>query len=350
MRFLVPIILTVAPLAALPVQTSLTLVEGDPNFNRLALTVTPADLPGDTDTTILTSVPGQPVLASLDIDPTADTISSLSIQGGRVTGSNTSFSGNALVASYSINLSNLGGQVFTPAPPAPVDPLTGSFDASLHQFEIDQGSVTGSFWVLFVGTTPISQSFSPTESVGGAGTGTGSTTLMQIGSTAFTNIYELSIVIPVDVTEVTESGGQTVNVRAVGTLKASGTVEVALSEYLAWTLENGIDGAAGSEDANADGVPNGIAWALGLDATSSGRAFLPKPVTGNPRAFQITLPPGGTAAPLFLQSSPNLADGGLVDPLRISTGVNPLPAGSTGTVTIEPSGAPREFIRLQSPE
>lgn len=351
MRVSLILSLITSPLLAVPASSPLTLVEGDPNFNRLALTISPpSPLPSRTDTSILTSVPGQPVTATLDVDPDAGSTTELSVSGGRMTGSDTSFSANIFIASYSINVTNLGGHLFTPAPPAPVDPSNGEFDASLHQFEIDQGSASGSVSTLVTGSTPIDLTFSPESSVSGNGSGTGMVTLTQTDDGPLSKTFLVTVVLPVDITEVTDADGQEVTVRAVGTLKLQGTTEVYLTDYIAWTVANGIDGAPGDEDINGDGVPNGIAWALGYDGTADASASLPRPSTTTPGGFDLILPDGGTAAPLVSERSTNLTGWTDIDALRLTNGANPIPAGTTGTITIAPSAGPREFIRLQSSE
>ncbi|MGB1130523.1 MAG: hypothetical protein ACPG4K_10765 [Haloferula sp.] len=350
MRLLLALTLPVTSLFGVPVAAPLTLVEGDPALNRLALTVTPpAPLPARTDTAILTTEPEQPIIALLNIDPSTGTTSELSLTEGRIVGSDTSFTGGDFFSSYTIQLSNLGGRVFTPSPPAPVDPSTGSFDASLHGFEIDQGSVTGSVRV-FLATTPIETNFTPGESVAGTGVGTGTVTLTETGSSDLSKSFDVVASLPVDITEVTDANGQPVTVRAVGTINMTGSVTVSTDPYLAWTIENGIEGAGGNADSNGDGVPNGIAWALGYDAQSNASVSLPRLIEEQPGWFQIQLPPNGTAAPITLLSSQDLVNENPIDPNRLSNLANPIPAGSLGTITIEASSQPREFIRMRSNE
>ena len=339
--------LSTCPLIAIPVTTPLTLSE-ESGFNELALTINPPVLPADTATSTLTSVPGQPITATLDVDPSAGTTNEFSMTGGRIEGTDTTFSNGNILGSYTVNLTNVGGTVSTPNPPAPVDPATGNFDATLHQFTIDQGQAAGSISAIIVGTIPIDISFTPTESFTGSGSGEGTITLTETSANALTKSFDVEVTIPVDITEVTEADGQEVTIRAVGTIKLEGSAEVPISEYIAWTIENSIPGAPADDDNNGDGVRNGIAWALGYDGVTDASPSLPRPSDLIPGGFEILLPNGGTAAPLVAETSSTLGSWADIDTGRLSTVSNPIPAGSTGTVTIAPSGAPREFIRLSN--
>jgi hypothetical protein len=53
-----------------------------------------------------------------------------------------------------------------------------------------------------------------------------------------------------------------------------------------WTLANSIPGALFGDDANDDGIPNGMLWALGLDTSDNP---IPPGTTGT---VTITLPSG----------------------------------------------------------
>jgi len=350
MRSAILFLLTTSHLAAIPAVSELTLAD-ESGFNKLALTINPPVLPADTETSSLTSVEGEPIIATLNVDPDAGTTSELSLAGGRFEGSDTSFSGRTfLVGSYSVNLTNLGGTLSTTNPPGPVNPATGKFDTSLHQFSIDQGQAAGSLTALIVGTIPIDVTFTPENAFSGTSTGEGTVTLTETSSNALTKTFDVAVTVPIDFSEDIDADGQNVNIRAVGTIKLVGTTEVPLSEYIAWTIDNSIPGEAADADGNHDGVPNGIAWALGYDAATDASPSLPRPSATVPGGFDILLPPGGTAAPLLSQRSTNLANWTSIDPLRLSNGTNPIPAGTSGTVTITPDSATAEFIRLMSSE
>ena len=119
------------------------------------------------------------------------------------------------------------------------------------------------------------------------------------------------------------------------------------SPYELWVTDNSIPGAVFGDDHNGDGVTNGILWALGLDATDNPLPDLPV-AAGSTVTF--TLPAGGSAGDLFVEGS-DFLESGWVDLAgeTISTGVNPIPAGSTGTVTITlPTGLQVYLMRLRA--
>jgi hypothetical protein len=135
------------------------------------------------------------------------------------------------------------------------------------------------------------------------------------------------------------------NVTGTGTVRASGTVQVPKTEYLAWTLDQGVPNAPFAGDPNGDGVSNGLLWALGLNFAEKPGPYLPRPNPAVPGGFLFPVPASGTAAPILIQSSTNLGSwspaGGL------SPAANPVPARTASPVTIAPDGSPRRFIRLQ---
>ena len=121
------------------------------------------------------------------------------------------------------------------------------------------------------------------------------------------------------------------------------------SLYDIWATDNAIPGASFGDDHNGDGVANGILWALGLGATDNPLPALPV-ATGSTVTF--TLPAGGSAGDLLVEGS-DVLESGWADLAggAISTGVNPIPAGTTGTVTITPpAGLPFYGVRLRAVE
>ena len=112
--------------------------------------------------------------------------------------------------------------------------------------------------------------------------------------------------------------------------------------------QNNLAGATRLQDSNGDGVPNGIQWALGLQASDNPYPHLltPNGTTDSSVDFAISLPPAGTAAPLLVvtatdPSEPFLPLGGVL----INRG-NPIPAGSTGVVTIKLPRGEQGFLQL----
>jgi hypothetical protein len=125
-------------------------------------------------------------------------------------------------------------------------------------------------------------------------------------------------------------------------------VQVPRTEYLAWTVAEGIPGAPFEGDSNGDGVANGLVWALGLSNSADPRPYLPRPHPLVPGGFLVSLPDGGTAAPILIQSSPHL--GSWSPASGVLAPANPLPAASSGNIAIQPNGSPTRFIRLRVTE
>jgi hypothetical protein len=145
-----------------------------------------------------------------------------------------------------------------------VTPATGSFAANQHRFDIDQGTITGTTSGLLAGD-PINTAFTPENPASGTGNGNGSVVLVHTGDIGIYRNYTVTATMPVAINDSFVSGTNTVNVTGTGTVRASGTVQVPKTEYLAWTLDQGIPNAPFAGDPNGDGVSNGLLWALGLN-------------------------------------------------------------------------------------
>jgi len=282
------------------------------------------------------------VLATLAIDPATNRTPELSISDGVISGTPVSFSMSVfLLGSVKINSSTIGGTAFTTTPPGPVDPPTGNFDATLHQFVMNQGTLTGTAVGSPVDINLANDPFT------GTGKGTGNAILVRGPDTATRANYTLTMILPIDFTNPVSLG----TVRFTGNMKATGQISVPLSDYLAWTESQGTPGANPAADANADGVADGLSWALGLGLADDPRPHLLRPSPSSPPGFTLTLPAGGSAAPLFIEASESMAPDSWVpaDPAGLSLPANPLPAGTTGTITVAPSPTlPARFLRLRA--
>jgi hypothetical protein len=328
------------PAVSASVETTLDLVS-EAGFNVLSVTVEPSGLPADTDQSTLTGE----LIAELEIHPLAATVSELTFTGGRVNGTDTSFSGGNFFASYNLAVTGLGGTVSTPDPPGVVDPASGDFDAGQHAASIDEGRTAGSANLLGE-ATPIDETFTPEDPVTGSATGTGSVSLVAGDSTATGQWFDVVVTIPVDIVRVTVESGQTITVTATGTIKAAGTVEVPLGAYLAWTEENGLPGIAFDDDTNGDGLANGLAWALGH--TPAGVAGAARPRLRDDLSVEFATAAGGTVAPVTVEVSTALEGWSDLPAERLSIGENPIPTGTSGTLVISPAGGGREFLRLRA--
>ena len=296
----------------------------------------------DTETALLTGT----VLADIEVDVLGDDPVELSFRNGRGTISDMNFAKTAGFTSYNAQFRNLSFAITTPNPPGIVNvPPSGTFDASQHNFLVDQGTATGQFQILFV-TTPINQTFTPASPLGGPANGSGTLTLTRTGIRPGFIDYAVTLNFPVNIDQTQGTPPQDVRVFANGTIRATGTLSVSDSGYLQWTLEQNVRGEPYTGDLNEDGVSNGLAWALGLNAWDEARPHLPR-VLAN-RSYLLPLPAGGSGAPLRLMVSDSLGQWNPVATSRISSGQNPLPAGTAGDITIAPGGATREYFRIEA--
>ena len=343
------LVLLVQPATAVPATVELDLVTGDPSFNRLQLTVDPGLGLADTE---VSEVTGN-LFADLEVDPSRGQVSEMTLRNGDdpddgLQASDVAFGRSIIfIGGYNVSGSGLAGDIFTPLPPGIVTRETGAFDASQYSFRLNQGSLVGSARILGQ-TTLLDLLITPAEPITGAGTGAGSVALTLVQDTGPLLTYEVVLVLPVSVTDTFEDGSLSVDVTAVGTIKAAGTVQVPASEYIAWTLAQAIPGADPQGDFNGDGLPNAISWAYGLGKNDDAGAWRPAPLSGG--GFEIPLPATGTTTAILVRVSGDLESWSDLPANRLSGGQNPLPAGSTGTFTISSSGSPNEFLRLEVEE
>ncbi|NNC88407.1 MAG: hypothetical protein HKN82_08120 [Akkermansiaceae bacterium] len=341
MRKIVLILLILAaPLArAVPATATLELVD-DPsgNFNSFDVTLRITVLFFTYQDTSTTGLSGTTEVR-FDIDPATDTASEMTFVGGDLAGDPVAF--ELTVASLSSG--PLGGTVFTTTPPGPVDPSTGTFDSTLHQFLINEGSLTGT-----AGGSPVNVDFAASPA-GGRGNGPGIVNLARTGTTATTAEYDVEFELPINTNEITNVNGTDVTIITAGRIKGAGSVSVPLNEYIAWTIENGIPGAPFAGDEDGDGIANGLLWGLGLAAAANPAAHLPAvALAGGTPLATIDLPPGGTGAPLLVERANDPAGPWTLAPTdATSLGSNPLPAGAAGPVTVSFPAAPAGYTRLR---
>lgn len=344
------ILLMASRMLAAPAMTSLTLVD-EPGYNTLQITVSGQYLSTSHSQSKLTGT----VQAWLDVDHQAVTTRELTLFNGVIAGSDFSASGTASsfgfpLGTYQLSASGLAGTFFTILPPGTVSAATGTFNAAQHRFVIDQGNVTGNA----LGQT-YQSAFNSQNPFAGTGSGTGTVTLAQAGSDADSILYQVVVTVPgVSVSDSMVVGNppltSTVTVTGTGTIKASGIIDVPRSAYRAWTIREGIQGAPFAGDANSDGVPNAIAWAMGLGSAQSAGPFLPRVTTADPPEFEIPFPSGGSRAPVWIEVAETPGVWTTLPPEDCSEGLNPLPAGTLGTVRVAANGASRRFIRLRTEE
>ncbi len=332
------------PLSAAEVSGPLTLVT-QTGFNRFTVTIGAAGF-SDRENPTATGT----MNVKLNVNPSTGKASELTFEGGNVALSNMNFSlGFSFIPAAYVNLITTGvsGEPSTPNPPAPVTTTTGEFDAALHEFTINQGAISG----VALGT-PLNENFSNTP-VTGPGQGTGTITLTEIPglATTTTRTWTAVVVLPLDFTDTQELNGTQVTVDVSGTLKASGNLVIPKTNYLAWVAQYSL-GAPAFGSPIRPGEPHGMVWAMGLPPSTSIRQHLPRIITGGPAPVALMeFPAGGTAGPLLVEVSDSLAPGSWVPATagNVSTGANPIPAGTPGVVSVNLAGT-RRFVRLRATE
>ncbi len=342
---LLPVSLT-QHLFAVPATAALS-AANEAGFNQITIEFEPPLLPTGSDTSTLSG--NLEVL--LEIDPATDQVSEMTIIDGNIEGSAIEMSGSTfLLGSYDLESSTLDASLATPNPPGIVDPATGDFDSAQHSFTVTSGDLSGEITALG-STNQISFNFSDTP-IGGTGVGTGTVTLTPTATTATSKAYDVEVLLPIAVNEVFEVEGFTIPIRANGTAKlvGSATIEIVPEDpFVAWAEQNGLAGVTQREDSNGDGVPNGIQWALGLEASTNPHPHLltPDGATAATVDFTLSLPSSGTAAPLLVVTATDLSQAfAPLDAGLVSGGNNPIPTGTTGLVVIKLPKGESGFVRL----
>ncbi|MFP6896687.1 MAG: hypothetical protein VCA38_08810 [Roseibacillus sp.] len=342
------VLFAILPLHAETVFSTLTITPGG-GFNSIELEIEPPVLPSDSDATDLDGT----LDVKLEINPDTNQVSEMTIIGGDATGSAIHLSGSAfLIGNYDFTSSELGAKLNTLVPPGIVDPLTGEFDAAAHELTVNDGVLTGSIEVPLLGIDDeVAFDFSAAP-FGGTGSGTGTVTLTHTGDTPISKDYDIVVLLPISIVNEVDAGGVTIPISADGMIKAVGIASVPIAPadpFVTWTEDNGIAGASFDGDENGDGVANGLQWALGLDASTAPFSALLQPVgdTGATVDFTVTLPAGGSAAEIsvLVSDDPETNPFALLTSGSVSTG-NPIPAGTTGTVTISLPKNARGFVQL----
>lgn len=316
--------------------TTLTLVQ-EGSYGLIDVTVDALFIPSS-DTSALTGT----IDVQLEIDTDSDTVSALTTLNSDITGTQVKFKAGSGFYSYDVTSSEtLGVSIFTSAPPGSVDPETGYFDASEHQFKIDEGTLTGTSNVDFAATP-----------FGDENSGDGNLSLTLLSSDSTSKTYSVVMIYPVSTSTPLDVSGTAIDVVIVGTVKSVGTITVPLpSPFELWLDANSLAGASFEADSNQDGLPNGLQWALGLSAGESPQAHLLTFANSAPAAattYTLELPAGGSAADLTILHAANL--GTVFTPLAgaaVSVG-NPIPAGTAGTVTITLPAGDQGFLKMSA--
>lgn len=350
MKFLPTLALLALPLHAAEVEANLNLVASSTTVNRFTVKISVKD-PGTglTATDTKTSNATGNFLTRMEVNPATGKVSELSFEGGSVALSDMAFNLRVLifVSVATLNTKGLEGFAITPEPPAPVDEPTGNFDASFHNFTITKGTITGN---VIGSDEPVSITFDDNP-LSGPGAGTGTVVLTPVSQNSVSYTYLATIELPVDFEEVLEDQGGTVKI--TGRLRAQNQVVIPKDPFTVWASANGL-GAIKFSDELLPGALAGMVWAMGLQPNSPLQDYTPRIVSSGPPedrrlSASLELPASGSAGPLLVEISDSLApDSWLPAPAAsVLGGLNPLPAGSGGKVTVALEGG-RRFVRLSA--
>lgn len=249
----------------------LTLAEEN-GFNQFDISVGAQGVSDSDDTTLSGTAE-----IVLNIDPETGTTDSLLIRDARINATDLNFTLSTffgLVVIAELDARNLKGTAGTPLGVGPVNPGNGEFDASLHTFTLNEGTLTGEAL-----NNPVNNDVSENP-ITGSGTGTWTVTLSNPVERENRRIfYDVTITLPVGIDDTipVEEGGIEASVEVAGTLKASGTVFVIRPPtYDEWAVEQGLsEKSQDGFELNAR-IPNAVLYALGHDDPApSTRLFIP---------------------------------------------------------------------------
>ena len=340
--FTLPLLLSTSIASAELVDVTLNLIPASSAQNTLSLSLSVMGISSSD-----TSQASGSINARLDIDPSTGAISSFELLSGEVTTTAVEFEARGFfnILLYSINTTDLGATVNTPAPPAPVS--NGETAAELHELIINSGSLSGT---SLAGDIP-SQDFADNNVTGSGTVGdvVTITSALSIGSSATSQIFDLGLSFPVSITQEVEAEGLSATITADGLVRAIGQVSFTrapTNPFLLWATDNGIANAP-FEGNDFDGqLDNGLFWALGYNRGEDPRLLTPT-TSG---AFTLSLPRRGTASEVSLMTTTNLSNPNwvLVDTSQLSVTSNPLPPATNGIITITPDGTGPRFYRLEA--
>lgn len=268
MRALLPALALLLPPAAFSQEENtavLTLVD-EAGFN--AMTVNLGTALGDSsDTSDLTGT----INVRLNINPDTHQTSELTLVSADVSGSDITLAAGNALSNYSFTSEGIKLNGSTPNPPAAVTPATGEFDASQYLFTVDEGTLAGNIFILFVLDEDTSFDFSETP-ITGAGTGIGVVTLTPTTRTETRQNYDVVAIIPVSLMQsIDDIGGtgQSADTEFTGTVKAVGSTFVELLDYPTWAIAQGLPEDTPEKFDLSTGIPNYLLYSLGFDSTSA---------------------------------------------------------------------------------
>lgn len=308
----------------IPVELALSTAGQD---NRIEVSIAVGFL-SDSDTTQLTGT----VQAIVDVDLTAATASQLRFFDGDIDASDMSFTfgfpPNFGQEARTLDVSGL------PLDRTSAVSATGEVDAAPFRILLNEGTLESSGSVA--GSSSTSLADEPLEL---PGNGIGSVVVTALGD----NRYSVRAELPVMGDETFDADGTEIDLSYNGNLVAAGEFTFDPDGFVAWAGTAGITPLF-DVDSNGDGLPNGVAFALGL-----------APDAAAPNLFTadgLDLGSLQTRLPITVECDTTLADNDW-DPLsaaQLSTSANPLPVGSSGNITITRGSEPAKFYRLSTDE
>lgn len=305
-----------------------------------------APLLPSTDTSLLSGT----LDLEFEIDTDNDAVSAVTALDSNITGTQVTFKRSFFGLGYDVSSSEtLGIDIFTPIPSGSVDSVIGDYDASDHQFVIDEGTLAGSANLGSPSVIDIDFAATP---FGSANAGTGNISVALQSSTSSTKTYNVVMLYPVNTSTPLDVGGTAIDVLINGTVKLVGTITVPLlTEFELWLQDNSLP-TSSFEELNQFGLALGIQWALGLNANTSPQSAMPQfdNVSPTSTVYTIDLPVGGSAGELTILYAADLGQPFTsLDTLSVSVG-NSIPAGTAGAVTVTLPNSGQGFIKLSATE
>ncbi len=339
MKFLLPLFLLAPLCLASPISGVLTL-STDPGDNVLGVVVS-VTVPTPFGPRTVQQQDQTVVSGFLEIggkaSATTAVVSEAELLGGSLTFTDMAFS--FLGGIQSVRTQSVTGTPSTISDPAAVD-TNQNFDAAAFLVTLDGGTVNAN------GIETFSQTLS-TDPLPVAGQGQGSIELVQTATALNVTNYIATVSLPVNATNPVQSGTSNIQgtITVTGSLTASGPVRIYTNSFVRWAVENNLvdDNTAPSftEDENGDGIPNGLAWALGL----SGDEVVSEPI--------LTIDSERNASLILVNELQGQIDVESGTDLDVDNWENPimtLTVGNTGDITLPVSSDPRRFYRLKAVE
>ncbi len=317
--------------AETPNLGELTLIE-EAGFNELEITIS-AIGDSDTKTSQLTGT----LTAQLNIDSDIGISHLFVIQDAAVQASDVTFNLGNFFVGATINTHDLAGTADTPLGIGPVDPTNGEFEAILHTFTINSGTLDGS--ALF---TPIDINVAESP-ISGTGAGTGTIILSDpIEGPDFRIDYTVTLTLPVDFSGTIPTGidGQDADIDVQGRIKAAGSAfTYRIPSYEEWATSEGLAPESRAAFTITDSLPNELIYALGLSADFSARDLLVPSASGVTFGFGESQ----TRDNILIEFSDDLTTWRPVPPSQFESGQALIPRGFTGNITISPEAGARFY-------